>query len=73
MRWTLRRPRISQYAGPWPEPPGRRSPEGLCADRSEHPPHRHDSASLGRFWCTADQEQREPHRSQRLQDQRKKS
>jgi hypothetical protein len=40
-------------------------PDGLCADRSEHRAHLHDSASLGRFWCTADQSQREPWRSER--------
>lgn len=40
-------------------------PEGLCADRTEHPAHLHESPSLGRFWCTADQSQREPWRSER--------
>lgn len=40
-------------------------PDGLCANRQEHQPHLHDSASLGRFWCTADQSQREPFRSER--------
>lgn len=40
-------------------------PEGLCADRTEHPAHLHESSSLGRFWCTADQSQREPWRSER--------
>jgi hypothetical protein len=40
-------------------------PEGLCGDRAEHPAHLHESASLGRFWCTADQSQREPWRSER--------
>jgi len=38
---------------------------GLCGDRREHGAHVHDSASLGRFWCTADQAQREPGRSER--------
>lgn len=40
-------------------------PEGLCGDRTEHPAHLHESPSLGRFWCTADQDQREPWRSER--------
>lgn len=40
-------------------------PEGLCGNRAEHPAHLHDSPSLGRFWCTADQSQREPGRSER--------
>lgn len=40
-------------------------PDGLCADRGEHRAHLHDSETLGRFWCTADQSQREPWRSER--------
>lgn len=40
-------------------------PDGLCANREDHQPHLHDSASLGRFWCTADQQDREPFRSER--------
>lgn len=40
-------------------------PDGLCADRGEHRAHLHDSGTLGRFWCTADQSQREPWRSER--------
>jgi hypothetical protein len=40
-------------------------PDGLCADRSEHRAHLHDSSTLGRFWCTADQSRREPWRSER--------
>lgn len=39
-------------------------PDGLCADRTDHRPHLHDSATLGRFWCTADQSHREPYRSE---------
>lgn len=39
-------------------------PDGLCGDRGEHRAHLHDSATLGRFWCTADQSQREPYRSE---------
>jgi hypothetical protein len=42
-----------------------REPDGLCADRSEHPAHLHESSSLGIFWCTADQAAREPWRSER--------
>jgi hypothetical protein len=40
-------------------------PDGLCADRSEHRAHLHESRTLGRFWCTADQSRREPWRSER--------
>lgn len=40
-------------------------PGGLCANREDHAPHVHDSATLGTFWCTADQSQREPGRSER--------
>jgi hypothetical protein len=40
-------------------------PDGLCEDRTEHRPHLHDSETLGRFWCTADQSRREPYRSER--------
>lgn len=40
-------------------------PDGLCGDRSEHRAHLHESPTLGRFWCTADQSQREPWRSER--------
>lgn len=40
-------------------------PRGLCADRTEHPGHLHESPSLGRFWCTGDPADREPGRSER--------
>jgi hypothetical protein len=40
-------------------------PDGLCGDRGEHAPHLFESVSLGRFWCSADQSQREPWRSER--------
>jgi hypothetical protein len=40
-------------------------PDGLCGNRDEHVPHLHDSETLGRFWCTADQSHREPGRSER--------
>lgn len=40
-------------------------PEGLCADKSAHTPHLHESPSLGRFWCTGDPADREPGRSER--------
>jgi len=43
-------------------------PDGLCGDRGEHPAHLHESATLGRFWCTARQADREPGRSQRRVD-----
>lgn len=41
-------------------------PEGLCGDRGDHAPHIHHSPTLGSFWCTADQSQREPFRSEQL-------
>jgi hypothetical protein len=37
---------------------------GLCGDRSPHPAHQVDEGSLAPFWCTADQSQREPYRSE---------
>lgn len=40
-------------------------PDGLCGNRDDHWPHLHDSPTLGRFWCTADQDRREPYRSER--------
>lgn len=33
---------------------------GLCGNRSDHAPHLHDSKSLGRMWCEADQTKRLP-------------
>jgi len=36
-------------------------PEGLCGNRENHAPHRHESASLGAFWCHADQAKRLPY------------
>lgn len=38
---------------------------GLCGDRTDHEPHIRDSPTLGTFWCTAQQEEREPWRSER--------
>ena len=35
-------------------------PTGLCADRIYHLPHAHNSTTLGKFWCTANQQKREP-------------
>lgn len=35
-------------------------PSGLCGNREDHEPHVHDSASLGRFYCHADQAKRLP-------------
>lgn len=46
-------------------------PDGLCGDRAEHRAHLHESDSLGTFWCTADQDQREPGRSERARDERR--
>lgn len=37
---------------------------GLCANKDDHVPHLHRSSTLGRYWCTADQSQREPYRSE---------
>lgn len=45
---------------------------GLCADREAHRPHVHDSATLGTFWCTANQHDREPGRSDRAHRQRER-
>jgi hypothetical protein len=39
-------------------------PCGLCANREDHEPHVHNSLTLGRFRCTADQSEREPFRSE---------
>lgn len=45
-------------------------PQGLCGNRAEHEPHRHDSSSLGVFWCTANQMERLPFAAERRrQDQ----
>jgi uncharacterized membrane protein YcjF (UPF0283 family) len=46
------------------------TPQGLCGNREEHEPHRHDSPSLGVFWCTADQMQRLPFAAERRRKQR---
>lgn len=40
-------------------------PRGLCGDRFDHAPHLHDSTSLGRFWCEADQSKRLPYALER--------
>jgi hypothetical protein len=40
-------------------------PDGLCARRDEHRAHMVAEGSLAPFWCTADQAQREPGRSER--------
>lgn len=45
-------------------------PDGLCADRSDHPAHLVTAGSLSPYWCTANQATREPYRSQRRQDRR---
>lgn len=36
------------------------TPEGLCGNRQDHEPHVHESESLGRFRCHADQTKRLP-------------
>lgn len=43
-------------------------PDGLCSSREDHSPHLHTSPSLGVFWCTANQKQREPFRSERARE-----
>jgi len=40
-------------------------PMGLCGNRESHEPHVHDSASLGRFWCCADESKRLPAAAER--------
>lgn len=45
-------------------------PQGLCGDREEHEPHRHDSSSLGVFWCTANQMERLPFAAERRRQER---
>jgi hypothetical protein len=40
-------------------------PRGLCADRSDHLPHVQETGSLAPFICSADQDDREPMRSER--------
>lgn len=44
--------------------------EGLCGNRKEHEPHRHESGSLGVFWCTADESQRLPFAAERRRQER---
>lgn len=39
-------------------------PAGLCADKNDHDAHPVLDGSLAPFWCTADQSQREPWRSE---------
>lgn len=55
-----------RLAGPAGKP--RPLPVGLCADKEDHQPHEHLSPSLGRFWCSADQETRLPWAAERRQD-----
>jgi hypothetical protein len=40
-------------------------PDGLCGDRTPHLSHEHHSETLGWFWCAADEDDREPYRSER--------
>lgn len=39
-------------------------PDGLCAIKDDHHAHPVLDGSLAPFWCTADQSQREPWRSE---------
>lgn len=36
-------------------------PDGLCANKDDHEPHEHESPTLGKFWCTANQTSRLPY------------
>lgn len=45
-------------------------PNGLCGSKADHAPHSHASKTLGLFWCSADQTQREPNRSEARRDGR---
>jgi hypothetical protein len=47
-----------------------REPDGLCPAKFDHRPHMYESGTLGRFWCTADQDRREPGRSERRRSQK---
>lgn len=38
---------------------------GLCARKGDHTPHRHESTSLGVYWCSGEEDDREPGRSER--------
>jgi hypothetical protein len=40
----------------------------LCGTKTDHLSHEHTSESLGVFWCTADQTQREPFRSEQVRN-----
>lgn len=64
---TMRRQRPDEVVKVWTGHVRRSQlgPLGLCADRTEHPGHLHESPSLGRFWCTGDPADREPGRSER--------
>lgn len=42
---------------------------GLCANRGEHDPHLVTEGSLAPFYCSADQTQREPYRSEHKRQQ----
>lgn len=45
-------------------------PIGLCSVRSDHLPHRVVTGSLAPYWCTANQEDREPGRAERRRSER---
>lgn len=38
--------------------------EGLCADKYCEYPHEYKSKTLGWYWCTSEQQKREPYRSE---------
>lgn len=44
-------------------------PNGLCPDREQHLPHLVTEGSLAPFYCTANQDDREPYRSERRRQQ----
>jgi hypothetical protein len=43
---------------------GEALPKGLCANKNDHAPHPVYEGALAPFWCTAEQEDREPYRSE---------
>jgi hypothetical protein len=67
---TARERRIDEAWAALEAPRGVGMPQGLCGNREEHRPHRHDSVSLGAFWCTADESQRLPFAAERRRQEK---
>lgn len=55
-------------AAGWSVSEPRTTRRGLCGDRRPHDPHAVLDGSLGPYVCTADQNEREPWRSERLRE-----